>query len=95
MNKESFLRSLQIFSLDIMLLLSNFNVVISFHLFRLYALLYLVFLIVLSLALLGAVRSSDPRKYETSKDKLRAFCEVITLVFAAFYMIIEFDQMEK
>jgi len=61
----------------------------------LYALLYLVFLIVLSLALLGAVHSSDPTKYETTKDKVRAFCEMITLVFAAFYMIIELDQMEK
>ncbi|XP_065070514.1 uncharacterized protein LOC135695372 [Rhopilema esculentum] len=61
----------------------------------LYAFMYLLYLILLSVSLLGAVHSKDPTKYETKNDRIRAACEVATLLFTVFYIFSEFDQMEK
>ncbi len=62
---------------------------------RLYAFSYTVFLAILSCALLLAVTSQNPRKYTSSVDKFRGFCEVSTLLVACFYLVLEIDQLNK
>ena len=57
--------------------------------------MYVIYLIVMSISLLLAAPSRDPRKYSTSVDKFRAFCETVTVLFAVAYLILEMSQMEK
>ena len=65
------------------------------YFFRLYAFIYVAYLVLLSIALLGAVHSTDPTKYKKPFDYFRGACEVITLVMVILYLCSEFDQMEK
>ena len=71
------------------------NVFICVFFCRIQAFIYILYLITLSIALLGAVHSTDPTKYPTKTDKFRAFCEIFTLSLTVVYLFTEMDQMEK
>ena len=73
----------------------RFNADFFDHIFRLYNLLYVVFLCIMSYALLSGMASHDLLAYDRDHDIVRALFEIVTLVFAAFYAISELDQMEK
>ncbi|XP_065068722.1 uncharacterized protein LOC135694011 isoform X2 [Rhopilema esculentum] len=62
---------------------------------RFFAILYLVFLFALSFALLGAVSSKDPRKYQNNLDYARMVFEAMSLFGAVAYLLLEVDQMTK
>lgn len=63
--------------------------------YRVVATIYILFLVTMSIALLGAVNSSNPLHYRTRFDYLRAVCEILAILIAVFYFAMEIDQLEK
>lgn len=51
-----------------------------------------MFLTLLSYALIYASTLEDPTQYSGRADGLRAFCEVITIIFLMFYFFEEINQ---
>ena len=62
---------------------------------RIYAFSFVFFLALFVTALVLAAISKDPRKYPQSVDQFRAFCEILTIIFAVVYLVLELDQMVK
>ncbi|RMX39951.1 hypothetical protein pdam_00021264 [Pocillopora damicornis] len=56
---------------------------------------YIAFLTLLSYALIYASTLEDPKQYSGRADGLRAFCEVITIIFLMFYFVEEINQAER
>lgn len=54
-----------------------------------------MFLTLLSYALIYASTLEDPTQYSGRADGLRAFCEVITIIFLMFYFVEEINQAER
>ena len=54
-----------------------------------------MFLSLLSYALIYASTLEDPTQYSGRADGLRAFCEVITIIFLMFYFFEEINQAER
>lgn len=54
-----------------------------------------MFLTLLSYALIYASTLEDPTQYSGRADDLRAFCEVITIIFLMFYFVEEINQAER
>lgn len=54
-----------------------------------------MFLTLLSYALIYASTLEDPTQYSGRADGLRAFCEVITIIFLMFYFFEEINQAER
>ena len=54
-----------------------------------------MFLTLLSYALIYASTLEDPTQYSRRADGLRAFCEVITIIFLMFYFVEEINQAER
>lgn len=54
-----------------------------------------MFLTLLSYALIYASTLEDPTQYSGRADGLRAFCEVITIIFLMFYFFEEINQAEQ
>ena len=54
-----------------------------------------MFLTLLSYALIYASTLEDPTHYSGRADGLRAFCEVITIIFLMFYFVEEINQAER
>ena len=54
-----------------------------------------MFLTLLSYALIYASTLEDPTQYSGRADGLRAFCEVITIIFLIFYFVEEINQAER
>ena len=63
--------------------------------YSLQAVCYLFFLAVLSFALIYGSTRADPNKYNNHGDRLRALCEVISILFIMFFIVMEIDQMQK
>ena len=68
--------------------------VIFLH-FSVQASFYIAFLTLLSYALIYASTLEDPTQYSGRADGLRAFCEVITIIFLMFYFFEEINQAER
>ena len=66
-----------------------------FFYFSFFSVMYVLFLTSLSIALLSAVASKDPSVYQTGMDYFRMVCEVVTLMGALIYLIMEIDEMIK
>jgi hypothetical protein len=62
-------------------------------LFSAQAILYTVFLALLSYALIYGATREDPRKYDGSADNFRLFCEVLSIVFVMVYLFDEVHQI--
>ena len=62
-------------------------------LFRLQAAFYLLFLVLLSFALIYGSSREDPLKYSGSADELRLFCEIFSIIFVWFYAFEEINQI--
>ncbi|XP_058942053.2 uncharacterized protein [Pocillopora verrucosa] len=58
------------------------------------AVLYVIFLLLLSYSLLQASTKVDPNRYSSAADSLRGFCEVTTLLIVACYISEEINQMK-
>lgn len=54
-----------------------------------------MFLTLLSYALIYASTLEDPTQYSGRANGLRAFCEVITIIFLMFYFFEEINQAER
>ncbi|KXJ18103.1 Transient receptor potential cation channel subfamily V member 4 [Exaiptasia diaphana] len=63
--------------------------------FGIQASFYLLFLILMSFALIYGSTRSDPNSYIGSADKLRAFCEIATILMVIFYVIEECFQADN
>lgn len=57
--------------------------------------LYVVFLAVLSYALIYGSTQDDPTMYGDKANKLRFFCEILSVVFLVYYLFKEIDQAER
>jgi len=53
---------------------------------------YLFFLLVLSFALGMGAKLEKPSEYNDSTDRFRGFCEVMSLMFAVIYILLEVEQ---
>eukprot|EP00794_Sanderia_malayensis_P020476 gene20476-22492_t len=62
---------------------------------KFYAFLFVLYLLALSIGLLGAVNSKNPLLYKTSFDYFRGFCEGVTLLGAMVYLLLEIVQLSK
>eukprot|EP00794_Sanderia_malayensis_P020479 gene20479-22495_t len=62
---------------------------------RSYAFIFVLYLVALSVGLLGAVNSNNPLLYKTSFDYFRGFCEGVTLLGAMVYLLLEIVQLAK
>lgn len=56
---------------------------------------YLLFLLVLSYALIYGSTREDPTQYSGKADGLRLFCEILTIIFLMFYFFEEVNQAER
>lgn len=56
---------------------------------------YLLYILVMSLAFFLGVNNNTRAAYETSTDYFRAFCEVGTFVLTLVYLVLEVDRMFK
>ena len=56
------------------------------------AIMYVIFLIILSLALGLGATTNEPTSYQEKVDRIRGFCEVMSILFSVFYMCIEIEQ---
>ena len=54
--------------------------------------MYVIFLIILSLALGLGATINEPTSYQGKVDRFRGFCEVMSILFSVFYMCIELEQ---
>lgn len=66
------------------------NCVCSVH-----ASFYILFLIVLSYALIYGSTQDDPTQYNGKANGLRLVCEIVTMTFLMFYAFKELDQAER
>ena len=57
--------------------------------------LYLFFLLMLSLALGLAAKEDQPTKYESSLDRFRGFCEIMSILFSVWYLGLESEQFVR
>ena len=57
--------------------------------------LYLFFLLMLSLALVLAAKEDQPTKYESSLDRFRGFCEIMSILFSVWYLVLELEQFVR
>ena len=55
--------------------------------------MYVIFLIILSLALGLGATTNEPTSYQEKVDRFRGFCEVMSILFSVFYMCIELEQL--
>eukprot|EP00794_Sanderia_malayensis_P020477 gene20477-22493_t len=62
---------------------------------RSYAFIFVLYLLALSIGLLGAVNCNNPLLYKTNFDYLRGFCEGVTLLGAIVYLLLEIVQLSK
>jgi len=60
---------------------------------RSFAVMYVFYLITLSIALLSSVTAKEPLTYRHSVDYFRMVCEFATLLASVVYLILEIDQM--
>ena len=60
--------------------------------FSMQGVLYLFFLLMLSLALGLGAKEDQPTKYESSLDRFRGFCEIMSILFSVWYLGLEFEQ---
>lgn len=58
-------------------------------------LVYLFFLLMLSLALGLAAKEDQPLSYQTGRDRFRGFCEIVSIIFSLFYMVLEIEQLVR
>ena len=56
---------------------------------------YLLFLLMLSYALIYGSTREDPTQYSGRADGLRLFCEILTIIFLMFYFFEEVNQAER
>ena len=56
---------------------------------------YVLFLTVLSYALIYGATQDDPTKYSGEANGLRLFCEILTIIFLMFYFFEEVNQAER
>ena len=59
------------------------------------AALFLLFLTMLSFALIYGSTREDPTQYNDSADKLRAFCEICSIVLLMFHLVDEFGEIAR
>lgn len=57
--------------------------------------MYLLFLISMTVALFIPVKDGDRKSYETDKDYIRMGFEIFTYVMTIYYAVMEIDQMSK
>ena len=57
--------------------------------------LYILFLTVLSFALIYGSTQDDPTQYSGKANGLRLICEVLSIIFLTFYSFKEVDQAER
>jgi len=60
--------------------------------FCLQALLYVVFLLLLSYALIYGSTQDDPSQYRDTANVVRLICEILSIIFLTFYLIKEIDK---
>lgn len=72
-------------------------IVFSFLLFAcsFQASFYVLFLTVLSYALICGSTQDDPTQYSGKANGLRLFCEILSVTFLVFYLFKEIDQAER
>ena len=58
-------------------------------------LVYLFFLLMLSFALGLAAKEDQPLSYQTGRDRFRAFCEIVSIIFSVLYMGLEIEQFVR
>ena len=63
--------------------------------FSMQGVLYLFFLLMLSLALGLAAKEDQPTKYESSLDRFRGFCEIMSILFSVWYLVLELEQFVR
>ena len=56
---------------------------------------YVLFLTLLSYALIYGSTVEDPTQYSGKADGLRLFCEIITIIFLMFYFFEEVNEAER
>ena len=56
------------------------------------ALLYVVFLLLLSYALIYGSTQDDPSQYRDTANVVRLICEILSIIFLTFYLIKEIDK---
>ena len=66
-----------------------------FVLFSVQSSFYVLFLTVLSYALIHGSTQDDPTQYSGNANGLRLFCEVLTIIFLMFYFFEEVNQAER
>ena len=64
-------------------------------LFSIKAAFYVLFLAVLSFALIYGSTCQDPTQYNDSADKFRAFCEVCSVIFLMIHLFEEIDEIAR
>lgn len=60
--------------------------------FCLQASLYVVFLLLLSYALIYGSTQDDPMQYRDTADVVRLICEILSIIFLIFYLLKDIDQ---
>lgn len=68
---------------------------IHFVLCSVQASFYVLFLTVLSYALIHGSTQDDPTQYSGKANGLRLFCEILTIIFLMFYFFEEVSQAER
>jgi len=63
--------------------------------FSVQASFYILFLTLLSYALIYGSTVEDPTQYNGKADGLRLFCEIFTIIFLMFYFFEEVNQAER
>ena len=56
---------------------------------------YVLFLTVLSYALIHGSKQDDPTHYSGKANGLRVFCEILTIIFLMFYFFEEVNQAKR
>ena len=54
--------------------------------------LYVVFLLVLSYALIYGSTQDDPMQYRDAANVVRLICEILSIIFLIFYLITDINQ---
>lgn len=57
--------------------------------------LYVVFLAVLSFALIYGSTQDDPTQYSGKANGLRMICEILSIIFVIVYLFKEIEQAER
>ena len=66
-----------------------------FVLYSVQASFYVLFLTVLSYALIHGSTQDDPTQYSGKANGLRLFCEILSIIFLMFYFFEEVNQAER